>query len=259
MEGRRATPGLTTNDGGPAWRRVDVPHRYRHRGPPRTRLDRPTRHEPRGRRAPIPGPAAALRAGRQSRLRPAGRLARQRRLRPVGGPARHDDQDRHLQHREVRRLQGQETARHAGPGSGRPELRRRGYPGDYDQGRVLHRQVPGHLRQQRGPALRPRRWPAIGPHQLPRAVCLYLRHGHRGDQSAGDLHRPRPGRPDAPRAVCGDVPRRAAPPDQAFTFILVNVHTDPDETEEEFKALAQVYQQVAREGGGEDDIILWAI
>lgn len=49
---------------------------------------------------------------------------------------------------------------------------------------------------------------------------------------------------------------RGAPPDQAFTFMLVNVHTDPDETAEEFEALAQVYQHVARSSGGEDDIIL---
>lgn len=49
---------------------------------------------------------------------------------------------------------------------------------------------------------------------------------------------------------------RGAPPEQAFTFIIINCHTDPDETDVEFDALAQAYQQVARNGVGEDDIIL---
>ncbi|TWT30353.1 Endonuclease/Exonuclease/phosphatase family protein [Posidoniimonas corsicana] len=49
---------------------------------------------------------------------------------------------------------------------------------------------------------------------------------------------------------------RGAPPQQAFTFIVINMHTDPDETDVEFDALAQVYQQVARNGVGEDDLIL---
>jgi endonuclease/exonuclease/phosphatase family metal-dependent hydrolase len=49
---------------------------------------------------------------------------------------------------------------------------------------------------------------------------------------------------------------RGLPPQQAFTFVLVNVHTDPDETDAELDALAQVYQVVRRSSGGEDDIIL---
>ncbi len=49
---------------------------------------------------------------------------------------------------------------------------------------------------------------------------------------------------------------RGPPPEQAFTFILINVHTDPDETAEELDALAQVFQAVRRASGGEDDIIL---
>jgi endonuclease/exonuclease/phosphatase family metal-dependent hydrolase len=49
---------------------------------------------------------------------------------------------------------------------------------------------------------------------------------------------------------------RGPPPQQAFTFVLVNVHTDPDETDAELLALAQVYQAVRRASGGEDDIIL---
>jgi endonuclease/exonuclease/phosphatase family metal-dependent hydrolase len=49
---------------------------------------------------------------------------------------------------------------------------------------------------------------------------------------------------------------RGPPPQQAFTFVLVNVHTDPDETDSELDTLAQVYQVVRRSTGGEDDIIL---
>lgn len=49
---------------------------------------------------------------------------------------------------------------------------------------------------------------------------------------------------------------RGPPPEQAFTFVLVNIHTDPEETESELDALAQVYQAVRRASGGEDDIIL---
>lgn len=49
---------------------------------------------------------------------------------------------------------------------------------------------------------------------------------------------------------------RGPPPQQAFTFVLVNIHTDPDETDAELDALAQVYQAVRRTAGGEDDIIL---
>jgi endonuclease/exonuclease/phosphatase family metal-dependent hydrolase len=49
---------------------------------------------------------------------------------------------------------------------------------------------------------------------------------------------------------------RGIPPEQAFTFVLVNIHTDPDETDTELDALAQVYQVVRRTSGGEDDIIL---
>jgi hypothetical protein len=49
---------------------------------------------------------------------------------------------------------------------------------------------------------------------------------------------------------------RGPPPQQAFTFVLVNIHTDPDETNEELDALGQVYQAVRRTAGGEDDIIV---
>jgi deoxyribonuclease-1-like protein len=49
---------------------------------------------------------------------------------------------------------------------------------------------------------------------------------------------------------------RGPPAQQAFTFVLVDIHTDPDETKSELNALAQVYQAVRRACGGEDDIIL---
>ena len=49
---------------------------------------------------------------------------------------------------------------------------------------------------------------------------------------------------------------RGPPAEQAFTFVLANVHTDPDEAQAEVNTLAQVYQAVRRASGGEDDIIL---
>ena len=49
---------------------------------------------------------------------------------------------------------------------------------------------------------------------------------------------------------------RGVDPDQAFTFTLVNIHTDPDDVQSEVDALAEVYRVVRRTGRGEDDIIL---
>ena len=49
---------------------------------------------------------------------------------------------------------------------------------------------------------------------------------------------------------------RGPPPQQAFTFVLVNIHTDPHEADTEVDSLAQVYQVVRRSSAGEDDIIL---
>ena len=46
------------------------------------------------------------------------------------------------------------------------------------------------------------------------------------------------------------------PPEQAFTFTLVNIHTDPDETDTELDALADVFVAVQRDRSGEDDVIL---
>jgi deoxyribonuclease-1-like protein len=49
---------------------------------------------------------------------------------------------------------------------------------------------------------------------------------------------------------------RGPAPQEAFTFVLVNVHTDPDEVKEEVDVLADVYQAVRQASGGEDDIII---
>jgi deoxyribonuclease-1-like protein len=49
---------------------------------------------------------------------------------------------------------------------------------------------------------------------------------------------------------------RGVPPEQAFTFSLVDIHTDPDETASELNALADVYTGVQQNGSGEDDVIL---
>jgi endonuclease/exonuclease/phosphatase family metal-dependent hydrolase len=49
---------------------------------------------------------------------------------------------------------------------------------------------------------------------------------------------------------------RGPPPNQAFTFTLIDMHTDPDEAEQECSSLAQVYRAVRNDGRGEDDIIL---
>jgi deoxyribonuclease-1-like protein len=43
---------------------------------------------------------------------------------------------------------------------------------------------------------------------------------------------------------------------QAFTFSLVNIHTDPDETKQELDALADVFRAVRDDGRHEDDVIL---
>ncbi|MCS7046936.1 MAG: endonuclease/exonuclease/phosphatase family protein, partial [Gemmataceae bacterium] len=46
------------------------------------------------------------------------------------------------------------------------------------------------------------------------------------------------------------------PAQQAFSFTLVNIHTDPDETRTELDALADVFTSVQNNGSGEDDVIL---
>lgn len=49
---------------------------------------------------------------------------------------------------------------------------------------------------------------------------------------------------------------RGVQPNRAFTFNLVDIHTDPDETAGELDALADVFTGVQRNGSGEDDVIL---
>lgn len=49
---------------------------------------------------------------------------------------------------------------------------------------------------------------------------------------------------------------RGIPAEQAFTFTLANIHTDPDETDTELDALADVFVAVQHNGSGEDDVIL---
>jgi endonuclease/exonuclease/phosphatase (EEP) superfamily protein YafD len=49
---------------------------------------------------------------------------------------------------------------------------------------------------------------------------------------------------------------RNAPPQQAFTFTLVNIHTDPDEVPQELAALADVIRAVRNDGRREDDVLL---
>jgi deoxyribonuclease-1-like protein len=49
---------------------------------------------------------------------------------------------------------------------------------------------------------------------------------------------------------------RGVPPEQVFTFNLVDIHTDPDETASELDALADVFVGVQHNGSGEDDVIL---
>ncbi|GAA4431993.1 endonuclease/exonuclease/phosphatase family protein [Bremerella cremea] len=43
---------------------------------------------------------------------------------------------------------------------------------------------------------------------------------------------------------------------QPFSFTLINIHTDPDETDQELDALAEVYEVVRQANPNEDDVIL---
>jgi endonuclease/exonuclease/phosphatase family metal-dependent hydrolase len=49
---------------------------------------------------------------------------------------------------------------------------------------------------------------------------------------------------------------RGPAPNEAFTFILVDIHTEPDEALAECNSLADVYHAVRQASGGEDDIII---
>ena len=47
-----------------------------------------------------------------------------------------------------------------------------------------------------------------------------------------------------------------APPEQAFSFVLMNVHIDPDDTHVEFEALREMVGETYANHRGEDDFIL---
>ena len=49
---------------------------------------------------------------------------------------------------------------------------------------------------------------------------------------------------------------RGPPPNEAFTFSLINIHTDPDEVDRELDVLDDVFRAVRDDGRGEDDVIL---
>jgi endonuclease/exonuclease/phosphatase family metal-dependent hydrolase len=49
---------------------------------------------------------------------------------------------------------------------------------------------------------------------------------------------------------------RGPPPHEAFTFTLINIHTDPDETKQELNVLDDVLLAVRNDGRGEDDVIV---
>jgi deoxyribonuclease-1-like protein len=49
---------------------------------------------------------------------------------------------------------------------------------------------------------------------------------------------------------------RGPPTTEAFTFTLIDIHTDPDETATELNVLDDVFRAVRNDGRGEDDIIL---
>jgi endonuclease/exonuclease/phosphatase family metal-dependent hydrolase len=49
---------------------------------------------------------------------------------------------------------------------------------------------------------------------------------------------------------------RGPVPQEAFTFVLTNIHTDPDEVETEINDLAKAYHAVREAANGEDDIIV---
>jgi endonuclease/exonuclease/phosphatase family metal-dependent hydrolase len=49
---------------------------------------------------------------------------------------------------------------------------------------------------------------------------------------------------------------RGIPPEEAFTFTLVNVHADPDVVDAEIEALAEAYRVVRLAGRDEDDVIM---
>ena len=65
--------------------------------------------------------------------------------------------------------------------------------------------------------------------------------------SSDRLHRP---------PLCARFRTRVQPAHMAFTFWLVNTHTDPDEVPQELEALADVFQGMQRARPDEDDVIM---
>lgn len=49
---------------------------------------------------------------------------------------------------------------------------------------------------------------------------------------------------------------RGPPPDQAFTFTVINIHVDPDDVRRELNALDDVFRAVRDDGREEDDVLL---
>ncbi len=49
---------------------------------------------------------------------------------------------------------------------------------------------------------------------------------------------------------------RGPPKNEAFTFVLINVHAGPDEMFEKRNVLADAYRAIRRHSGGEDDILM---
>ena len=49
---------------------------------------------------------------------------------------------------------------------------------------------------------------------------------------------------------------RGPPADEAMTFTLINIHTDPDLVKKEINVLDNVWEAVLRDGSGEDDVIM---
>lgn len=49
---------------------------------------------------------------------------------------------------------------------------------------------------------------------------------------------------------------RGPPASEAFTFTLINVHTDPDEVAQELEVLDDVYRIVQNDGRNEDDVVM---
>jgi len=82
---------------------------------------------------------------------------------------------------------------------------------------------------------------------------VHLRHRpHRGRSLVGG-RRARSGRPAASAADACRFRTRVVPAEMAFTFWLVDIHTDPDEVPQELDALADVFRAMQTARPDEDD------